>query len=201
MLRTWNARIALVAVGAALAYGGSLLGDGPAPAAAVKLPIDGDDLAGAAMLDVYKFQLPAVRGRAFDVVVRVTPAAGAAPQVLFRETFTPAGIQAPVVRVSLLPADGRFAGFLLSDAKLGKLQLACDGCSPRGLTTALENPLRDVPPVERFVMTLPSERFREGAKPNETILLKAVRIDRKPGAKVHPQEAYPRLELLAAVKE
>lgn len=164
-----------------------------------RVKVESDELIEDTGLDCYKFELPGVRGRPFDLVYRVVEAEGAVPKVVCQVTFRPRGNQTPVVRVSLLRNDRQLAGFLLSGYPKGEFRISAPNCTPSGFATVLDNPLKDAPPTERAKIVYRSEAESGHTTPGELLLLKAARTD--PANKRGVKMVYPRMELVVVKAE
>lgn len=183
-----------LAAAATLAVGRPRAADEAKPADEfAQVRVGGEELIEDLGLDCFQFELPGVKGTPFELVYRTIESQGAKPTER-PIRFTPEAGRTPVLRVTFVRSDREMRGFLLGDHPRAEYRVTAKHCSPSGMATFVDNPLKGTPTGERLrnVFSTPTKGL---AGPGESLLLLAARGERD-AAKGWKTMTYPRLELV-----
>jgi RNA polymerase sigma factor (sigma-70 family) len=156
--------------------------------------VSADDIIEVTGLNVYKFRLDIPKGEKFRVMLRELADKDAGARALHQFDFTREAEGPMTLRVSFLRRDGRLEGVLLDEAKQATYRVDCEGCSPPGIATIVQNPLAAVPPTEKVLSVIASDKAWGNSKSGPARLITV--FHRNPGDNSGLIDAaFPRAEL------
>jgi hypothetical protein len=171
-----------------------------------KIAIDADDIREAAGLNIFKFELDMPKDRRFHLVLRERKESSPWRE-LYRFPFVKSEEGRTTFRVSFMRRDGRFEGVLLSDAPDAEFRVASPGCSPAGIATIVQNPLRELPTSRRsyrfHFSNSKEDQSVDGDAPEPRVrrLLTMLESSNNPDAPPRPKDAPTRGELVLIEEE
>jgi RNA polymerase sigma factor (sigma-70 family) len=162
-------------------------------------PLDADDIIAVTGLNIYKFNLDIPKGQRFELRFSELPAKDAPTKGERRFIFQKVKDGLLTLRVSFLRRDRQLHGVLLSQEKDAEFDVACEGCSPSGTGTIVPMPLLDVPPTQKSLVVVRSDKGWGAAKDGHPTRLLAVFESKKQPVEGPFDSIYPRAELIIII--
>ncbi len=157
-------------------------------------PLDANDIVAETGLNIYKFKLDIPKEQRFELRFSEFPAKDARAKSLHRFIFQKVKDGPLTLRVSFLRRDRQLGGVLLSEEKDALYRVTCEGCSPPGMATIVQNALREVPVTEKMLFVLQSDKDGRASKQGgPTRLLSVIQAKRPEQRDI--DSIYPRAEL------
>jgi hypothetical protein len=161
-----------------------------------QIPLTADDIIAETGLNVYNFRLQIPKGQKFELRLRELPAKDAPEKGQRRFIFEKVTDGPLTARLSFLRRDRQLRGVLLSQEEDAEFRVTCEGCSPTGLATIVPNPLYEVPPTEKTLMVLRSDKDWKPAKQGSPVPLLVIHESKNQPEQRALDAIYPRAELV-----